>query len=130
MNEGKVGNRTAQTFFTGGVGTLFTMLATSFAPEEFVQIGVYASVFFAPFLSAYCTKLLNSLDEPDELSKYKAGLKKDIRFCKKCLKDKRLDEGQKKKYGKNYDKAMNKLSQANTDFHEGRLKLESVVTKI
>ncbi|WP_355661484.1 hypothetical protein [Halomonas salifodinae] len=126
MNEGKIGKRHSQTFFTSGAGMISTALSTTLLPEHHVQTGIYIGLIAAPFISMLLTKIYNNLNEAEELIAYKRGLKKDIKTLKKLLNDKHLSDEQKKVHQESYQETCLKLSQANTRFYQGDLSLRPV----
>jgi len=58
------------------------------------------------------------MDEPEELTRYKARLKRDLKHQLKILNDRHVTDDIKKGVKKKYSETMLKLSTANQDYKE------------
>lgn len=118
------GNQTIQAYATTAVGSLLTMSCMSLLPDEHVQYGVVSASLVTPFVALFFVRIYQSVNEPAELTKYKARLHKDMKQQKKIIKNCALSAASKKEIQKKYDDTAIKLATANQDYSKGTIVVE------
>jgi len=114
--EPKLQPESLQATLTAGLGAAATTTCLKWLPPEDAQYWVGICTFVVPGVVYFCIKWFSALDEPAELIRYKAHLKKDIAHQKKILKDKHASEVLKAAIRLKYDETILKLSCANQDY--------------
>lgn len=111
-----------------GVGTGTTTTATLIAlltncsgllPAEYQEIWKSMIPYVSPFIGWVLIWLYNRFVEPADMAKVKGKLKRDIRYLKKCLKDKNLSDQAKAELRLDYDDTQKKLARLGRDYSSG-----------
>jgi Na+/melibiose symporter-like transporter len=100
------------------LGTFATASCLHWLPPEHAQYSVVATTLFVPVISYLIVRFFSSIDEPEELTRYKARLNRDLAHQKKILKDKDVPQAVKESVREKYANTMLKLSTANQDYTE------------
>ncbi|MBA0190051.1 hypothetical protein [Pectobacterium odoriferum] len=111
-----------------GVGTGTTATAaligvlsgcTKLLPPEYQDIWKELIPYVSPFISWAFVGLYNRFVEPAEMVSIKGKLKGDIRYLKKCLKDKHMSDAAKDDIRKDYDATQKQLARLGRDYSSG-----------
>ncbi|MBB3103759.1 hypothetical protein [Azomonas macrocytogenes] len=105
-----------QASITAGIGTFATASCMKWLPPEDTQYWISVCTLLSPVVGYFVAKFFCSIDEPEELTKYKAWLNKDLTNQKKILKDKNVPEDVKKEVRQKYTETTLKLASANQDY--------------
>lgn len=112
----KVAPQGLQASITACLGTFATASCMKWLPAEHAQYWVGATTLIVPVIGYFVAKFFCSIDEPEELTRYKARLNKDLAHQKKILKDKHITNEVKEGIRQKYTSTMLKLASANQDF--------------
>lgn len=110
-----------QASITAGVGTFATATCMKWLPAEHAQYWVGACTLLSPVVGYVIAKFFWSIDEPEELTRYKSRLRRDIKHQRKILKDKNVSESVKSGVRVKYEETLVKLSTANQDYSSSGL---------
>lgn len=112
----KLHPQTLQATLTAALGAAVTTSCLKWIPPADAQYWVGICTFIVPGIVYFCIKWFSAFDEPAELIRYKAHLKKDLASQRKILKDKFASKALKASIALKYDETVLKLSCANQDY--------------
>lgn len=110
-----------QASITAGIGTFATATCMKWLPAEHAQYWVGACTLLSPVVGYFIAKFFWSIDEPEELTRYKARLRRDLKHQKSILRDKHASAVVKDDIRRKYDETIVKLSTANQDYSSSGL---------
>ncbi|HBP6410101.1 hypothetical protein KZ854_13670 [Pseudomonas aeruginosa] len=120
----KGGPQSLQASITAGLGAAATASCIQWIDPKYAQYWAGLASLVVPIIGYIVARLVASMDEPEELTRYKARLNRDLTHQRKILKDKNVPadvkEGIKEKYGQ----TMLKLATANQDYNGRELVIE------
>lgn len=116
-NSQKVAPQGLQATITAGLGTLATASCLQWIPADQAQYWAGVASLTVPVIGYLAARIFASMDEPEELTRYKARLLRDLKHQKRILKDKNISEEIKAGISKKYEQTMLKLATANQDYN-------------
>lgn len=120
----KGGPQSLQASITAGLGAAATASCIQWIDPKYAQYWAGLASLVVPIIGYIAARPVASMDEPEELTRYKARLNRDLTHQRKILKDKNVPadvkEGIKEKYGQ----TMLKLATANQDYNGHELVIE------
>lgn len=122
-NSQKVGPQGLQATVTAALGGIVTASCLKWIPAEDAQYWAGVASLIVPGIGYLIARFAASLDEPEELTRYKARLKRDLKHQNKMLKDKNVSSTLKEEIREKYSQTMLKLATANQD-HDGQRLVE------
>ncbi|KJO32782.1 hypothetical protein SR86_12445 [Enterobacter hormaechei subsp. xiangfangensis] len=109
-----------------GIGTTATTTligvlsgCTGLLPEEYRETWKQLIPYISPFISWAGIWVYNRFVEPPEMASIKGKLKRDIRYLKKCLKDKYMSEEAKADVRRDYEETQKQLARLGRDYSSG-----------
>jgi hypothetical protein len=117
----KVAPQGLQASITAGLGAAATASCIQWIEPKYAQYWAGLASLIVPVIGYFAARVVAAMDEPEELTRYKARLNRDLKHQRKMLKDKNvpneIKDGIKVKYGQ----TMLKLATANQDYDGGGL---------
>lgn len=125
MTDGqKVGPQGVQATITAALGGIVTASCLKWIPAEHAQYWAGIASLVVPAIGYVIARVAASMDEPEELTRYKARLKRDLRNQKRMIRDRNIPSDIKDGLREKYGQTMLKLSTANQDYTELGLVVE------
>lgn len=118
------GPQSLQATITAGLGAAATASCIQWIDPRYAQYWAGLASLIVPVIGYFVARLVASMDEPEELTRYKARLNRDLKHQKKILKDKNIPSEIKEGIREKYGKTMLKLSTANQDYSGQGLVIE------
>ncbi|QXF34782.1 hypothetical protein CE143_17615 [Photorhabdus luminescens] len=115
LPEAGLGAGTTVTATLVGVLSSCSGLVGEIYRDSYIQLVPYIS----PFLSWSLVWCYNRFVEPPEMASIKGRLKRDLKYLKKCCKDKRMSLKARKDAQNDYDETQLKLARLGRDFSAG-----------
>lgn len=120
----KGGPQSLQATITAGLGAAATASCIQWIDPKYAQYWAGLASLIVPVIGYFAARLVASMDEPEELTRYKARLKRDLKHQKKILKDKHVPAEIKEGIKVKYAQTMLKLATANQDYNGQTLVIE------
>jgi hypothetical protein len=114
----KSGPQGLQATITAGLGAAATATCIQWIDPKYAQYWAGLASLIVPVIGYFLARWFASMDEPEELTRYKARLKRDLKHQLKILNDRHVTDDIKKGVKKKYSETMLKLSTANQDYKE------------
>ncbi|MGS4679269.1 hypothetical protein ACKURH_08600 [Enterobacter soli] len=109
-----------------GIGTTATTTligvlsgCTGLLPQEYQDTWKQLIPYISPFISWAGIWVYNRFVEPPEMASIKGKLKRDIRYLKKCLKDKYMSDQAKADVQRDYEETQKQLAKLGRNFSSG-----------
>lgn len=113
----QAGVGTGTTATTALIGVLTG--CTGLLPAEYQDTWKQLIPYVSPFISWGFIWLYNRFVEPAEMARMKGKLKRDIRYLKKCLKDKNMSAEAKADIRLDYEATQKQLARLGRDYSSG-----------
>lgn len=113
-----------QATITAGLGAAATASCIQWIDPKYAQYWAGLASLIVPVIGYFVARLVASMDEPEELTRYKARLTRDLKHQKKILNDKNVPAEVKNGVKEKYGQTMLKLATANQDYNGKGLVIE------
>lgn len=123
-NSTKAGSQGLQATITAGLGAFATASCLQWLDPKYAQYWAGVASLVVPVIGYIAVRVFASMDEPEELTRYKARLDRDLKHQKKLLKDKNVSDEIKVGVREKYSQTMLKRATANQDCNAQGLIIE------
>lgn len=113
----KGGPQGLQATITAGLGAAATASCIQWIDPKYAQYWAGLASLVVPVIGYFAARVVAAMDEPEELTRYKARLNRDLKHQKAILKDKNVPDDIKEGVREKYGQTMLKLATANQDYN-------------
>lgn len=112
----KSGPQGLQATITAGLGAAATASCIQWIDPKYAQYWAGLASLIVPVIGYFAARVVATMDEPEELTRYKARLNRDLKHQKAILKDKNVSDDIKVGIKEKYGQTILKLATANQDY--------------